>query len=69
MSESMSETSQTNQRRIRIVIQELDKGKYRRNTSRNISVFDDASVDEVQNIIINALTRYGIKHKYTWTNE
>lgn len=65
----MSETSQTNQRRIRIVIQELDKGKYRRNTSRNISVFDDASVDEVQNIIINALTRYGIKHKYTWTNE
>ncbi|RMF31110.1 MAG: hypothetical protein D6752_02850 [Candidatus Nitrosothermus koennekii] len=69
MSESMSETSQTNQRRIRIVIQELDKGKYRRNTSRNISVFDDASVDEVQNIIINALTRYGIKHKYTWSNE
>jgi hypothetical protein len=69
MSESMSETNQTNQRRIRIVIQELDKGKYRRNTSRNISVFDDASVDEVQNIIINALTRYGIKHKYTWTSE
>jgi hypothetical protein len=69
MSESMSETSETNQRRIRIVIQELDKGKYRRNTSRNISIFDNASVDEVQNIIINALARYGIKHKYTWSNE
>ncbi len=65
----MSETSETNQRRIRIVIQELDKGKYRRNTSRNISIFDNASVDEVQNIIINALARYGIKHKYTWSNE
>ncbi len=61
--------SETNQRRIRIVIQELDKGKYRRNTSRNISIFDNASVDEVQNIIINALARYGIKHKYTWSNE
>ena len=58
--------SESSHRRIRIVIQELDKGKYRRNTSRNISIFDDASVDEVQNIIINALARYGIKHKYTW---
>lgn len=53
-------------KRIRIVIHELDKGKYRRATSRNISVFDSASVDEVQNIILNALARYGIKHKYTW---
>lgn len=61
--------SETTQRRIRIVIQELDKGRYRRNTSRNISVFDNASVDEVQNIIINALARYGIKHKYTWSSE
>ncbi len=59
----MSET-QVTQRRIRIIIQELDKGKYRRNTSRNISISDDASVDDIQNIIINALTRYGIKFKY-----
>ncbi|MEM2759720.1 MAG: hypothetical protein QXU32_04630 [Nitrososphaerales archaeon] len=58
--------SNEGQKRIRIVIHELDKGKYRRTTSRNISVFDSASVDEVQNIILNALARYGIKHKYTW---
>jgi len=58
--------SEDNEKRIRIVIHELDKGKYRRTTSRNISVFDSASVDEVQNIILNALARYGIKHKYTW---
>lgn len=58
--------SDESQKRIRIVIHELDKGKYRRTTSRNISVFDSASVDEVQNIILNALARYGIKHKYTW---
>jgi len=58
--------SDAGQKRIRIVIQELDKGKYRRNTSRNISVFDSASVDEVQNVVLNALARYGIKHKYTW---
>ena len=58
--------SDDGQKRIRIVIHELDKGKYMRTTSRNISVFDSASVDEVQNIILNALARYGIKHKYTW---
>lgn len=58
--------SDDGQKRIRIVIHELDKGKYRRSTSRNISVFDSSSVDEVQNIILNALARYGIKHKYTW---
>ncbi len=58
--------SDASEKRIRIVIHELDKGKYRRTTSRNISVFDSASVDEVQNIILNALARYGIKHKYTW---
>ena len=58
--------SDESQKRIRIVIHELDKGKYRRTTSRNTSVFDSASVDEVQNIILNALSRYGIKHKYTW---
>lgn len=58
--------SNDSQKRIRIVIHELEKGKYRRATSRNISVFDTASVDEVQNIILNALARYGIKHKYTW---
>ncbi|MFQ5920565.1 MAG: hypothetical protein ACE5JV_00940 [Nitrososphaerales archaeon] len=58
--------SDPDQKRIRIVIHELDKGRYRRRTSRNISVFDSASVDEVQNIILNALARYGIKHKYTW---
>lgn len=55
-------------KRIRIVIHELDKGKYRKATSRNISVFDSASVDEVQNIVLNALARYGIKHKYTWNS-
>ncbi len=59
----MSET-QVTQRKIRIIIQELDKGKYRLNTSRNISISDDTSVDDIQNIIINALTRYGIKFKY-----
>ena len=58
--------SEDNEKRIRIVIHELEKGKYRRTTSRNISVFDSASVDEVQNIVLNALARYGIKHKYTW---
>ena len=58
--------SDDNQKRIRIVIHELNKGKYRRTTSRNISVSDSTSVDEVQNIILNALARYGIKHKYTW---
>ena len=58
--------SDDSQKRIRIVIHELDKGRYRSKTSRNISVFDSASVDEVQNIILNALARYGIKHKYTW---
>ncbi len=58
--------SEDNEKRIRIVIHELEKGKYRRTTSRNISVFHSASVDEVQNIILNALARYGIKHKYTW---
>ncbi|MEM2855894.1 MAG: hypothetical protein QW416_02170 [Candidatus Nitrosocaldaceae archaeon] len=55
--------SENSQRKIRIVIQELDKGKYRRNTSRNISISDNASVDDIQNIIINALLRYRIKHK------
>ncbi len=59
----MSKT-ESRQRKIRIIIQELDKGRYRLNTSRNISISDDASVDDVQNIIINALTRYGIKYKY-----
>ncbi|HLE34263.1 MAG: hypothetical protein ACRD38_08280 [Nitrososphaerales archaeon] len=58
--------SNEGQKRIRIVIHELDKGKYKGKTSRNISVFDSASVDEVQNIVLNALARYGIKHKYTW---
>ena len=58
----LSET-QVTQRRIRIIIQELDKGKYRLNTSRNISISDNTSVDDIQNIIINALTRYGIKFK------
>lgn len=52
------------QKRIRIVIQEFNKGKYRKNTSRNISIIDsNTSVDEIQNIIINALTRYAIKYK------
>mgnify|MGYP001602358635 CR=1 FL=1 len=55
--------------RIRIIIQEQVKGRYKPNSSRNISIFDNASVDEVQTIILNALARYGIKHKYTWYNK
>ncbi len=55
--------SEIDNRRIRIIIQELDKGRYRKNTSRSISIFDNASVDELQNIIVNALSRYAIKYK------
>jgi len=53
---------------IRIIIQRIDENnKYVNGSSRNIKVTEDgATVDEMQNIVLNALARYGIKHKYSF---
>ena len=63
---------------IRVVIHETEAGRYQKGSSRNIIIplmgkdtkgemyTQTVTIDEVQNIILNALARYGIKHKYSW---
>jgi hypothetical protein len=50
-------------KRVRIVIQGLDNGDYVKGSSFNILVPDMRS-EEIKNIVVNALARYGIQHKY-----
>ena len=56
---------------IRIVVQGLEKSIYQKGHSHNISIPNDLNaydVEEITNIIVNALSRYGIQHKYIFRN-
>ncbi len=69
---------------IRVVIHELDKGRYMKGTTRNISIPDHGrekkpdgskvpyeqkvTVDEVTNIILNSLAHNHIKYTNKWKN-